>query len=124
MVSLVPTRLVSLLFRRMAAATPSQKYELTFGAPRGTPGSVTFLFYRVFEACVLAKINPHVQLAYAMYFGCGMHLLHLFPTQYPSMMQQALRRRVYGGVKTSVPTFYHADAAGFAPREGKGCPRG
>eukprot|EP00752_Nemacystus_decipiens_P006929 g6222.t1 len=68
-----------------------QMYELTFGAPRGTPGSVTFLFYRVFEVCVLAKENPHVQRAYAMYFGCGLHLLHLFPTQHPSLMQQALR---------------------------------
>ncbi|CAN0251124.1 unnamed protein product, partial [Hapterophycus canaliculatus] len=70
-----------------------QKYELTFGGPRSTPGSVTFVFYRVFEGCVLAKENAHVPSAYAMYFGCGMHLLHLFPVQGPSLLQQALRRR-------------------------------
>lgn len=83
-----------LLLLRMAAAAHSQKYELTFGAPRGSPGSVTFLFIRVFEACVLAKQNPLLQSAYAMYFGCGMHLLHLFPAQSPAMLQLALRRRV------------------------------
>eukprot|EP00903_Cladosiphon_okamuranus_P006918 g6733.t1 len=72
-------------------AEKQQKYELTFGAPRGTPGSVTFLFYRVFEACLLEKKNAHVRTAYAMYFGCGMHLLHLYPVQFPTMMEQALR---------------------------------
>lgn len=120
----VPTRLVSWLLRRMTTAARSQKYELTFGAPRGTPGSVTFLFYRVFEACVLAKVNPHVRQAYAMYFGCGMHLLHLFPVQFPSMMESALRRRVrrlgLGRLRQSRNAL---PAGGVYPYEGKSCPR-
>lgn len=101
--ALLPTRFVSLFLGRMAAAAHSQKYELTFGAPRETPGSVTFVFYRVFEACVLAKENPHVMRAYAMYFGCGMHLLHLFPAQAPAMLKLALTRRVVPA-ETSVVT--------------------
>ncbi|CAM9926993.1 unnamed protein product [Scytosiphon promiscuus] len=83
-----------------ADAERLQKYELTFGGPRSTPGTVTLVFYRVFETCVLAKENPHVQRAYAMYFGCGMHLLHLIPVQSPSLLQQALQRRGWAGYET------------------------
>lgn len=52
---------------------PMQKYELTFGAPKNTPGSVAFLYIRVFEVCVLRPSNPYLANAYAHYFGCGIH---------------------------------------------------
>ena len=61
-----------------------------------TPGSVTFLFYRVFESCMLEIRNPNIKTAHALYFGCGMHLLHLIPTQSPALLKVALRRWVGG----------------------------
>ena len=69
-----------------------QNYMVTFGAPENAPGSVTFAFYRVFEACMLGPANPLLKTAYAHYFGCGMHLLHLIPVQGPPMLSQALER--------------------------------
>ncbi|CAM9201363.1 unnamed protein product [Ascophyllum nodosum] len=67
-----------------------KNYMVTFGAPENAPGSVTFAFYRVFEACMLGPANPLLKTAYAHYFGCGMHLLHLIPVQGPPMLSQAL----------------------------------
>lgn len=92
----LPTRLVPRLFRRVIpAAAHSQTYEMTFGAPRHAPGSVTFLLVPIYEKCLLAKGNPYVAQAYAMYFGCGMHLLHLFPVQESADVPRAMLRRVY-----------------------------
>lgn len=69
-----------------------QNYELTYGTKRGKRGSVTFVFYRVFETCMLQAVNPHVRQAYAVYFGCGMHLLHLYPVMFPPQLEIALRK--------------------------------
>ncbi|CAM9586746.1 unnamed protein product, partial [Ectocarpus fasciculatus] len=69
----------------------AQLYEMTFGAPKDTPGSVTFLLIPIREKCLLAETNPYVAQAYAMYFGCGMHLLHVFPVQGPPDLPQAMR---------------------------------
>ncbi|CAN0426146.1 unnamed protein product [Pylaiella littoralis] len=71
-------------------AERQQKYELSIGGARSTPGSVTFIFIRVFEGCVPGVSSPAVKNAYAMYFGCGLHLLHLWPTKGPAMSARAL----------------------------------
>ncbi|CAM9622949.1 unnamed protein product [Ectocarpus sp. 4 AP-2014] len=78
----------------------AQAYEMTFGAPRQTPGSVTFLLMPIYEKCLLAKGNPYVAQAYAMYFGCGMHLLHLFPVQESADVPRAMLRRVWENYDT------------------------
>ncbi|CAM9653288.1 unnamed protein product [Discosporangium mesarthrocarpum] len=60
-----------------------QKYEVSYGGTPSEAGSVTFHFVRVLEGCMMAPHNPLVPNAYAIYFGCGMHLLHLTPCMGP-----------------------------------------
>lgn len=81
-----------LLFPSLFSPLIGQNLEVTFGAPKDTPGSVTVVFYRVFEACMLFPANPQLKRAYAHYFGCGMHLLHLIPVQGPPVLSRALNR--------------------------------